>query len=97
MVPTSIKSTGLAVDAAHANMFEVDMFVSDSMLHMADQKVLEDVIKRDLAHKIAEHLIASNMILFTKLPSSQHMNTRFIGRVIALDAPRIQYVRGMMK
>jgi hypothetical protein len=97
MVPTSIKSTGLAVDTAHANMFEVDMFVSDSMLHMADQKVLEDAIKRDLAQKIADHLIASNMVLFTKLPSSQHMNTRFIGRVIALDAPRIQYVRDMMK
>ena len=97
MVPTSIKSTGLAVDTAHANMFEVDMFVSDSMMHMADQKVLEKHIKRDLANKIAEHLIENNMVLFTKLANPNVMNTQYIGRVIALDAPRIQYVRDMMK
>jgi hypothetical protein len=94
----TVNTSGLAVNTTDAMMYEANVMMSESMLFAAnDQETFENLIKKEMAHRIAESMIQNKMILFTKV-DLPHMNQhKYIGRMVALDAIKLEYYRKMAR
>jgi hypothetical protein len=94
----TVNTSGLAVNTSDAMMFEANITVSDSMLFAAnDKESMENLIKKEMAHRIAESMIQNKMILFTKIGHPDMGHHKYIGRIVALDAIKLEYYRKMAK
>jgi hypothetical protein len=93
-----IKTSSLAVNTSDAMLFETNIIVSDSMLWAAnDQDSMENLIKKEMAQRIAECMIQNKMILFTKIGHPEFGHHKYIGRMVALDAIKLEYHRKMAR
>jgi hypothetical protein len=94
----TVNTSGLAVNTSDAMMFEANITVSDSMLFAAnDKESMENLIKKEMAHRIAESMIQNKMILFTKIGHPDMGHHKYIGRIVALDAIKLEYYRKMSR
>ncbi len=94
----TVNTSGLAVNTTDAMMFEANIMVSDSLIMATNgQDSMENLIKKDMAQHIAESMIQNKLILFTKV-DLPHMNQhKYIGRMVALDAIKLEYYRKMAR
>jgi hypothetical protein len=98
MLTQDIKTSGLAVYTSDALMFEANTMVSDSLIEAAmDQETIENLIKKEMAHHIAEHMIKNKLIMFTKVDLPHTNHHKYIGRAVALDAIKVEYYRKMAR
>jgi len=94
----TVNTSGLAVNTTDAMLFEANIMVSDSLIDAAnDQETIENLIKKEMAQQIAESMIKNKLIMFTKV-DIPHMNQhKYIGRMVALDAIKLEYYRKMAR
>jgi Zn/Cd-binding protein ZinT len=94
----TVNTSGLAVNTTDAMMYEANVMVSESMLFAAnDQETIENFIKKDMAQHIAEIMIQNKLILFTKIGHSDMGHHKYIGRMVAIDAIKLEYYRKMAR
>jgi len=94
----TVNTSGLAVNTTDAMMFEANIMVSDSLIMAANgQDSMENLIKKDMAQHIAESMIQNKLILFTKIGHSDMGHHKYIGRMVALDAIKLEYYRKMAR
>jgi len=94
----TVNTSGLAVNTTDAMLYEANIIVSHSLLEATnDQETIDNLIKKEMAQQIAESMIQNKMILFTKI-GHPHMNQhKYIGRMVALDAIKLEYYRKMAR
>jgi hypothetical protein len=94
----TVNSSGLAVNTTDAMLYEANVMVSESMLFAVnDQETFENLIKKEMAQHIAESMIQNKLILFTKIGHPELGHHKYIGRMVALDAIKLEYYRKMSR